>query len=148
MPDKEINISDDTIAGHKLIVDVKGDLYLSTPHGKPQGDAQVGEPAKIVSAIPFSIWDAKKFHWNLFLQGTFESIHSCPNWLYQAILAIKNSGQTSNGTVFIFLGSKFQYAVRFVANSVEVYRKPKNEQQKDSHRWRRSHKKRKPHFYR
>ena len=79
----------------------------------------------VKTTVPSAIWDAKKFHWKLFVQGKFECLKGCPNWLYEAIRQIKESGQPQEGTVYILVGSKFQYAVRFAEDTVQVYQKKK-----------------------
>jgi hypothetical protein len=79
----------------------------------------------IKTTIPLSIWDAKKFHWKLFLQGKFESLSGCPNWLYEEIRQIKSSGQAQEDTIHVMEGGKYQYAVRFAEDAVQIYSKRK-----------------------
>jgi len=79
----------------------------------------------VQTTIPSVIWDAKKFHWKMFLQGKFESLSGCPNWLYEAIRQIKNSGQAQEEIIHVIDGGKHQYAVRFAEDAIQIYSKKK-----------------------
>ena len=79
----------------------------------------------VQTSIPSAIWDPKKFHWKLLLHGKFESLNGCPNWLYERIRQIRTSGQAQDETIQVVLGSKYQYAVRFAGESIEIYSKKK-----------------------
>ena len=75
------------------------------------------------TTIPTRIWDAKKFHWKLYLQGKFDTISGCPNWLYEEIRQLKESGQTLSDIIYITSKGKHQYAVKLVDDTIQIYTK-------------------------
>lgn len=77
------------------------------------------------TTISLAIWDAKKFQWKLSLQGQFESLNGCPNWLHESIRQLKSSGQVRDDTIHIMSANKHQYAVRFIGDTVQIYSKKK-----------------------
>lgn len=77
------------------------------------------------TTIPLAIWDAKKFHWKLYLQGKCESLSGCPNWLYEMIRQIKNSGQAQEDSIPVIIARKYQYAVQFKGDTIQIYSKKK-----------------------
>lgn len=79
----------------------------------------------IQTTIPLVIWDAKKFHWKVLVQGKFETLSGCPNWLYEMIRQLKDSGQTQEDAIPIIVASKYQYAIKFAGDTVQVYSKKK-----------------------
>ena len=77
------------------------------------------------TTIPLPIWDAKKYHWKVFLKGTFESLPGCPNWLYETIRQLRTSGQTRNDIVYIIQAKNYQYAVIIGNDDIQVLSKKK-----------------------
>jgi hypothetical protein len=77
----------------------------------------------IQTTVPMAVWDAKKFHWKLFLQGEFESLKGCPNWLYETIRQIKTSGQVQEDTIYIVAAHRYQYAMKFTGTNIQIYSK-------------------------
>jgi len=78
----------------------------------------------IQTTIPLPIWDTKKFHWKLFLQGKLDSLSGCPNWLYEVIRQIKDSGQAQKDTIQVIMIGKSQYAIKFEEEDlIQVYSK-------------------------
>jgi hypothetical protein len=76
------------------------------------------------STIPANIWDAKKFHWKLILKGDISSLSGCPNWLYEKIRQIKDSGQSSDKDIQVISNKNFQYAIIILPdNKIVVYSK-------------------------
>ncbi|MDD5094220.1 MAG: hypothetical protein PHV74_07565 [Dehalococcoidia bacterium] len=75
------------------------------------------------TTIPASIWDAKKFHWKLFMKGNDDALPGCPNWLYEAIRQIKTSGQAQDDTIHLISSPKHLYAVKTEESTTLVYTK-------------------------
>ena len=76
----------------------------------------------ILTTVPGGVWDAKKFKWKAFLFGVFDELKGCPNWLYEEIRPLLNSGSRDMTIIEHF---QELYAVEVTGNLIRIYTKKK-----------------------